>query len=1058
MRCSVSRATLALVLFLVTAASAAFAAQTVVFYEPGFPVADSPAFQQSELQVAFQGAHFVSASELPAALSNSGTDLLVMPYGSAYPEAAWPAILRYLDRGGNLLALGGKPFTRAAYLQDKIWRLRAPSVAASLELFIQDYQETPGSAGLTFAPNRNINPETSPFTWTHAWSPMLRLSAVNQYNDGGGTGGEDADLTTLAWGERNGHKLAAPLFEIDHYSNRFVGGRWIFAACDPGQDFFKNADLLTMLTMLATRHEDRFTFRPRVPLFLPGEALEFVFHLANPLSKVQPGDQLKIHATVESGAPPVDLMVPVGSDHAITLPAAAENGHGFHTVEATLLRGGKPLRTYRSGFWMRDWNYLLSGPRLTVGGDYFELNGKPLPVVGTTYMASDVQRMYLMRPNAYIWDQDMKQIHDAGLEMIRTGLWTAWTPELGPDGAMTGDALRTVEAFLMCARHNDLPVQFNLFSFSPENFGGVNGYLDPASLAGESVYVDSLVKRFHAVPFLAWDLNNEPSANSNWWKTLPIRDSFERKAWREWLVKRYPDQASLLAAWAEPSFGIGRQSTPQLKSIPPEVEPADPLALPQDGAFGVDSVRSGFNPLKTYDYFLFSQSVFDNWVRQMRGVIRADGSSQLITVGQEENGVGNRLSPAFYSPLIDFTADHTWWNFDAILWASLAAKLPGKPMLIQETGEQRRLTQDYHLRLTAEEEGWQLERKIATAFAQGAGALEWEWNVNAYMADENEITIGAIRPDGTEKPEARVLAGYAAFARKSPGSFTHIEPPAIVMVTSQALQYNSTNPLALEAQMHALRSLAYYDHMPFRFMPENRLAELGTPKLVILPSPQVLTQAAWRQLLSYVAKGGYLLITGPVDRDEHWQFIDRLSPLGVNADRETLDVRQTELAIPGGSAMPVSFDYSVQQLPIQVLRFRDGKSVESISHGKGHILWAAVPVEFAESYRPAATLYSYAIGQAGIKAAFQQLAPLSAGVLAFPTVLDKAVLYSFSNETLNQQKVDIQDAVSGARILFMLPAQRGALLLLRRSDGKVLSAYGAASADDKVIQAPTRQQ
>ena len=72
-----------------------------------------------------------------------------------------------------------------------------------------------------------------------------------------------------------------------------------------------------------------------------------------------------------------------------------------------------------------------------------------------------------------------------------------------------------------------------------------------------------------------------------------------------------------------------------------------------------------------------------------------------------------------------------------------------------------------HLRFSPEVEADQLERKIAVSFAQGAGALEWVWNVNAYMANDNEIPIGAVRPDGTEKPEARVLAGYAAFAAKS---------------------------------------------------------------------------------------------------------------------------------------------------------------------------------------------------------------------------------------------------------------------------------------------------
>ena len=156
--------------------------------------------------------------------------------------------------------------------------------------------------------------------------------------------------------------------------------------------------------------------------------------------------------------------------------------------------------------------------------------------------------------------------------------------------------------------------------------------------------------------------------------------------------------------------------------------------------------------------------------------------------------------------------------------------MPDKPLLIQETGEQRRLTLDDHLRFSAEVEGWQLERKIAIAFAQGAGALEWVWNVNATMANDNEIPIGAMRPDGTEKPEAQVLAGFAAFAAKSPQSFTKIEPPAVTMVTSQVELYSTLGGLALDTQKKALRAMAYCDHTPLRMLPENRLAELGSPE------------------------------------------------------------------------------------------------------------------------------------------------------------------------------------------------------------------------------------
>jgi len=1039
-------------------------AKATVFWQPGFPAADSPAPDEAALRAALPGADFADATQLSAALAEPDTNLLVLPYGSAWPEADWGAILRYLDRGGNLMVLGGEAFTRAGYRDASGWHLRSPSTAQTLELFIDGYQETPGSEALTFTPNEDVFPRLPTFGWKRAFSPVVRLSVVNYDSSGGATGGEDMDLTTLAWGERDGHKLAAPVMELDHNANRFVGGRWILVACEPDADFFSNTKLLSMLAALAVRRNDRFAFRPRLPLFLPGEALEFQLTWPNPLSAPSlsreeggapeqggAADQLRVRVTSEDGAVHYDESISADAEHAITLPQSAAEGRGFHTVEATLLRDGQPLRTYWSGFWMRDWNYLLSGPKLTVGRDYFELDGKPLPVVGTTYMSGDVSRLYLLLPNAYVWDHDMALIHGEGLDMIRTGLWTTWQKLLAPNGQMSEDGLRTIEAFLMCARHNDLPVQFNLFAFYPDTWGGENGYLDPVALRAESLYAQSLVERFHAVPFLAWDLINEPSANKNVWQTRPDYDPFEDAAWRRWIAERYPDRAKLLHDWAEPSLGIGRDLQAQPTALSPEIAAQDPLALPKAEAFNGDAVRSGFNPLKQYDYALFTQWVFSGWVQRMRDLIRGTGSQQLITVGQDEGGVAGRLSPAFYSPLIDFTADHAWWDYDAILWAALAPKFPGKPMLLQETGEQRRLTLDDHLRFSGEVEGRQLERKIAISFAQGAGALEWVWNVNAYMANDNEVPIGAVRPDGTEKPEAQVLAGFATFVNRSPQSFTEIVPPAVTMVTSQALLYSNLGGLALDTQKHALRAMAYMDHMPLRMLTENRLGDLcgrgdqgACPKLVFLPSPQGLTDAAWKELMDYVSRGGTLLVTGPVHYDEHWQPVDRSSPLGVDERVFPLALRGSELTLPGGKTYSLSFPADVQQSATWTSRFSDGKTVEVVQHGSGKILWTADPVEFSEGYAATAALYEWALQQAGVQPVFREVTPLSAAVLAFPTVLTDGELYSFSNESLDAQTVDIVDALTGAHIHFTMQPQAGAALLLSRQ-GKVLSSYGGAA-------------
>jgi len=58
-----------------------------VFWQSGFPSADSPASNKAELRAVFAGAEFANAAGLPGALATADTDLLVLPYGSAWPEA-----------------------------------------------------------------------------------------------------------------------------------------------------------------------------------------------------------------------------------------------------------------------------------------------------------------------------------------------------------------------------------------------------------------------------------------------------------------------------------------------------------------------------------------------------------------------------------------------------------------------------------------------------------------------------------------------------------------------------------------------------------------------------------------------------------------------------------------------------------------------------------------------------------------------------------------------------------------------------------------------------------
>ncbi len=204
-------------LIAVTFLSATAFAQSnvVIFRESGFPTADSAPVPESLLQGALPNAQFASAADLKAQLSSA--HLLVLPYGSAFPEDDWAEIQGFLQRGGNLLVLGGRPFTRAVYRDGNAWKLRDYSVRYTRPLIIDQYQETPGSDGLKFESNPDIPLNIPQFSWKHGFSPIIHLSAVDLYNRGGSAGSIDAKLDALAWGlssDRSRMSTPTPTLEM----------------------------------------------------------------------------------------------------------------------------------------------------------------------------------------------------------------------------------------------------------------------------------------------------------------------------------------------------------------------------------------------------------------------------------------------------------------------------------------------------------------------------------------------------------------------------------------------------------------------------------------------------------------------------------------------------------------------------------------------------------------------------------------------------------------------------------------------------------------------------
>lgn len=1040
-------------------------AKIIVFYDPAFPGA--PALTEEEAR---RVGEVVGADALGERLRRADGGCFVTLHAPYFPMAAWEDILAFLKRGGGLVSAGGAPFRRPVRREGGAWRIEPEQTAYHRQLRIHEMLPVRSKPVARYDASGEIpllHGREALLDVADTWNLVPHVTKASDLpHQMGAAGPMDARIHALLKGvSADGRERSAPVVLWENAGGDFAGARWLFANQPLGGEFAKRggAEALAEWARFCAAGVTELWLKPGYAAYEPHErpTLTLQAHRLgrdgaasaggeDAAARAKAGESVRWTFALDVRREDADeaaegefrheFAADVGAELAIwRIPVPADLRPGFYRVRCRAESEAGEVRWLNQGFWCADPALLAEGEPVRAGRDYFEKNGRPLPVVGMTYMTSDVARKFLFLPNAAVWDRDMAQMRKAGINWIRTGVWTAYRNIMQVDGHASEEVLRSIDAFLLTAKKHGLQVTFTFFSFTPEPWEGRNPYLDPRSVEAQKRFIRSIVGRHAKTANVDWDLINEPSMfdPERIFAEGPrsCRDPFEQAAYAEWLAQRHGSVEVLRERW-----GMTPGELPDFASA----------AIPEPEAinFDVQDMHQGKKGTRWLDYVLFSMDMHNRWAEQLTAAIKDVCPDHLVTVGQDEALGAQRPSPFFYGQAVDYTTVHSWWLNDQLLWDGIFAKTADKPNLVQETGIMYVETPEGLAKRTEEELRSMLERKYAYAFATGgAGAIHWIWNTNFYMDNANESHIGALRADGTEKPEADVSYGFGAFIEASRDLFRGRELEEVAVVFPYSNDF-SNRKLAYDATTRLTRVLGYELKVPFRGVSEYDLKPLldAPAKLILLPSPHNVDDAAFAELLDIVDRtGATLLVTGPAGLDAYWRHTDRLA--SVLGERRLGNVVREERLSIGNKRYAVSFGQRriaevAKEFPAAEASGATGAdAVVDFAYGGGRLIWCPLPVELNDRGEPIAALYAYALEAAGCRPALEWL---EGGDL--PGVYGRQLRYAegsllvFVSEYAFDVPIRVKDPANGTTYSIVLERERSVLFAADR-EGRLTAVY-----------------
>ncbi len=1001
--------------------------KTLVFWDKDFP-----GFCNNADYSILKGVKICNAKELEKEIKED-YDVFINTHGSFFPEKAFNAILGFLGRGNGFINLFSTPFKFPCVYNEEsnTWDVTLEKMSYFRKLNIQSVLDAEQKDVEEFIANDTNNIcscLSEVLSFDEYTSNFIITPTKDKYiaKEWGSSGSLDAKIIPLIKGMNRikGH-LSSPVVLIENRAGKYTGGRWIFV----NNSIEKNNDVEKWLSPMIDYVQKGYReimVKPSMPLYYENE---------KPVIKVQ-AENFKQNCNwsvtltcFKDGQKLIEEEVDlVGTKYSVNKNVTLDIDltPGIYHVSTKFTSDDGETRNIEQGFCVLDKKVLSSYKKVNCGKDYLNINGNMEPIVGTTYMSSEVSRSFLHIPNVANWLKDMLEMKEEGINWIRTGMWCSWRAYMLDDGHIDESILRAIDAYIQVAATVGLQVTFTFFTFVPEPFEGSHPYLDIRSLNAQKRFITNIVSRHKETTNVDWDLINEPFTTDHPSQVKSDNDTFEIVDFQKFLQNEYKNIESM-----RDKLGLCISDMPSFDSV----------GIPNrdDINFDVTDMGSEKNGLIWKDYKKYTVLMFRNWVVELRDAIKGVTDNHLVTVGQDEALKGQRPTPLLYGDLVDYNCQHTWWLLDQLVWDTRFTKYNNKPLVVQETGVMYTEMPNSKPRRNEGDIANLIQKKYAYAYGtRCAGAIQWIWNTNYYLQSANESNIGAIRCDGSRKPEFFVYRDFSKFFGKAKTKVTNIVNNQEIAVIFPFSNDFSNRNFIQYSTVQTTKILSYNLKYDFLGVSEFDLSPLweNKPKFIIVPSAHHFDEIAFKEIMNYVeTTGATLFFTGPISLDENFNTsLYRSELFGSKGIESLASYEKVEFM---DNVWELSFDNGFNT---KAYKESTASNIKTFKVGNGEVIWSGVPLELSFETSKIAEIYAKVLEYKNINTEIEVVGNQVNSIFASKIQWEEANLFTLINESTESKEITIKDKKT--KISYRLTIDGDdSFLFITDMEGQIISVY-----------------